>query len=146
MNNTSVLVTSVSKTKTLSSSQQSFLPLTVRKVPSIILTRSISRPRWITERRQLQLVEYRRIIYVENWAWRTERFWLAEWSVGTWGKPLCYWLNRLDRSIRPLFLNGYVYDTQVSLFNRQIHTWRSTLGDLQYTLCRWCDRTGCLSD
>ncbi len=31
MNNTSVLVTSVSKTKTLSTSQSSFLPLTVNE-------------------------------------------------------------------------------------------------------------------
>ncbi|CAF0909867.1 unnamed protein product [Rotaria sordida] len=83
LNNTSVLVTSVSKTKTLSSSSQpSFLPLTVDyrekaaaagRIPTNYL------------RKELGLTDH-------------------EILTG----------RMIDRSIRPLFLNGYVYDTQVT--------------------------------
>ncbi|CAF4682575.1 unnamed protein product, partial [Rotaria sp. Silwood1] len=82
LNNTSVLVTSVSKAKTLSSSQPSFLPLTVDyrekaaaagRIPTNYL------------RRELGLTDH-------------------EILTG----------RMIDRSIRPLFLNGYVYDTQVT--------------------------------
>ncbi|CAF3657770.1 unnamed protein product [Rotaria sp. Silwood1] len=82
LNNTSVLVTSVSKAKTLSSSQPSFLPLTVDyrekaaaagRIPTNYL------------RRELGLTDH-------------------EILTG----------RMIDRSIRPLFLNGYVYDTQIT--------------------------------
>ncbi|CAF4278376.1 unnamed protein product [Rotaria sp. Silwood2] len=81
LNNTSVLVTSVSKSKTLSSSQPSFLPLTVDyrekaaaagRIPTNYLRREIG---------------------------------LTDHEILTG--------RMIDRSIRPLFLNGYVYDTQV---------------------------------
>jgi hypothetical protein len=67
MDNTSVLVTSVSKTKTLSSNQSSFLPLTVNNECGFLfcfwLVFSL---RLIIEKKQLLLVEYQQIIYEEN--------------------------------------------------------------------------------
>ncbi|CAF0983900.1 unnamed protein product [Adineta steineri] len=82
MNNTSVLVTSVSKAKTLSSAQQSFLPLTVDYREKAAAAGRIPTNHL---RRELGLTDH-------------------EILTG----------RMIDRSIRPLFLNGYVYDTQVT--------------------------------
>ncbi|CAF0885958.1 unnamed protein product [Adineta ricciae] len=82
MNNTSVLVTSVSKAKVLSANPPSFLPLTVDYREKAAAAGRIPTNHL---RRELGLTDH-------------------EILTG----------RMIDRSIRPLFLNGYTYDTQVT--------------------------------
>ncbi|UJR15373.1 hypothetical protein I4U23_002321 [Adineta vaga] len=82
MNNTSVLVTSVSKTKTSSAAPSSFLPLTVDYREKAAAAGRIPTNHL---RRELGLTDH-------------------EILTG----------RMIDRSIRPLFLNGYTYDTQLT--------------------------------